>query len=151
MWRAIAALAGVLSGCATAPEPVHHAGRKEPEPMCCCTPAPSDSERRDRLQAQAIENAHQNCAGRVAAGKGYGEIRVVVRMGSDGSPLIETEVDAAHSTGLTDDDRLCVRSEAEHALEALRKEVGADDLWKYLGNEVMFFVGFVRPAPDPEL
>ena len=149
MWRAIAALAGVLSGCATAPEPVHHAGRKERE-LCCCNPAPPEWERRERLQAEVIENAHQNCAAGAAARGGYGEVRVVVRRGSDGAPLIETEVDAVHSAKLTDDDRLCVRSETEHALESLGKESGPEDLWKHLGAEAIFFVGFARPAPNPE-
>jgi hypothetical protein len=147
MWRAIAALAGVLSGCATAPEPVHH---KEPAPLCGGDLAGTEWWGQDRLQAYVVQTADQNCAAGAAARGGYGEVRVVVRRGSEGAPLIETEVDAVHSAGLTDDDRLCVRAETEHALESLGKESGPEDLWKHLGAEAIFFVGFARPAPNPE-
>ena len=102
------------------------------------------------MQANVVETADQHCAAGAAARGGYGEVRVVVRRGSEGAPLIETEVDAVHSAGLTDDDRLCVRAETEHALESLGKESGPEDLWKHLGAEAIFFVGFARPAPNPE-
>src|SRR5262245_60558292 len=146
---AIAMLAAGLSTCATTPEPVHHAEREKHKLPVGDQKPPRVS---DLLPLSVDGYAEQNCAG-ADAGARYGAVKVVVQKGPEGKPLIETEI-LRGSGGLNEDDRACVGSATDQAIEFLRREYGSDFPW-WEGNVVWFDVTLgtpppAHPAPTPE-
>jgi hypothetical protein len=138
---AIVVLAVGLFACATAPEPVHHAGREREPPVGDDLNFPRQEDLSGRVQA----NANQNCSSAgVDAGAREGTVDIVLRQGPEGGPLIETH----RSEGLNEDDRNCVEREAYQAFESIGREWSYEYIWGCLGNHVTFSI-WLRPAPPP--
>jgi len=142
-WLAgIAMLAGVVSGCATTPQPIHGGERDDHSRLVCGGVQPPPTT--ESLSADIVAKVRASCDAAATAGQRHGEVRLTVRRRADDRARAETEQTAS----LIDEDRLCALGVAQQVLEDLWQRWHGD-LFLFLGkDEVTFHVALGTAPPS---